>query len=149
MYNLNHVGITVSDIKRSAAFYAKFGFAPEDPPVIDTSQHDSAWIKTLTSFPDAHLLLAHLKFDGLTLELLQYVAPTGNGSVEIATPDAGSAHLAFGVDDIDAAYERLRGEGVVFRSPPVYIPEGPFAGVKSVYFEDPDGNTVEMVQGNV
>ena len=149
MFNVNHVGLTVADIKRSAAFYAKFGFGPADPPVIDTSQHDSAWIKTLTAFPDAHLLLAHMTFDGLTLELLQYVAPEGNDAVAIKTPDAGSAHLAFGVDDIDAAYEKLRAEDVAFRSPPVYIPEGPFAGVKSVYFEDPDGNTVEMVQGDV
>jgi catechol 2,3-dioxygenase-like lactoylglutathione lyase family enzyme len=148
MYSMNHVGLTVSDIKRSARFYAKFGFEPEDPPVVDTAEHQDQWIRTLTAFPDAHLLLALMEFDGVRLELIQYVAPTGKAEVAIETPDAGSAHLAFSVDDIDAAYERLRREGVVFRSSPVYIPEGPFGGVRSVYFEDPDGNTVEMLQGD-
>jgi catechol 2,3-dioxygenase-like lactoylglutathione lyase family enzyme len=61
-------------------------------------------------------------------------------------PDAGSAHLCFTSDNLDADVARLQAAGVVFRSLPVETTSGPNRGGRGVYVEDPDGNAVEIVQ---
>jgi catechol 2,3-dioxygenase-like lactoylglutathione lyase family enzyme len=142
-HTFNHVGITVSDIAESARFYARFGFGPEEPtPVPCTDQ----WIKTMSGFPEAELKIAWLELDGITLELLQYDRPAGGKSTPLATKDAGSAHVAVGLDDVESEYARLTSEGVQFRSAPITVPDGQWAGIKAVYAIDPDGNTVELIQ---
>lgn len=55
--------------------------------------------------------------------------------------DAGIPLTAFGVDDIDEEYERLRKLGVVFRSGPQVM--GP---VKLAVFEDTCGNLIQMME---
>jgi catechol 2,3-dioxygenase-like lactoylglutathione lyase family enzyme len=54
--------------------------------------------------------------------------------------------MAFTTDDLAAEYERLTRAGVRFRSEPVAITEGINRGGFTVYFLDPDGITLEMVQ---
>jgi catechol 2,3-dioxygenase-like lactoylglutathione lyase family enzyme len=56
----------------------------------------------------------------------------------------GAAHLAFVVGDIQAAYEELTAEGVEFLSEP----NTDRYGERWVYFRDPDGITVELMQPN-
>jgi catechol 2,3-dioxygenase-like lactoylglutathione lyase family enzyme len=53
----------------------------------------------------------------------------------------GQVQLHFEVDDVDAEYERLRGEGLAFDEPPADKPWG--WRVASV--RDPAGHTVELV----
>ena len=142
-YSINHFGLTVADISRSAAFYAQFGFEPPDAEAVDCTDQ---WIKTMSGFPDAELKIAWLSLNGITLELLQYVSPAGAKRTSLETKDAGSAHVAIGVDDIEDEHARLSAQGVTFRSAPITVPDGPWAGVKAVYATDPDGNTVELLQ---
>ena len=61
------------------------------------------------------------------------------------TYNPGSAHIAVSVDDVFAEVERLSALGVKFRSQPITIREGAFAGARAVYGIDPDGYTVEFV----
>ena len=61
----------------------------------------------------------------------------GNGS--------GWHHLALEVDDVDAAYAELSGQGIPFDGPPQdFPPEAP--SLRIAFFADPDGNTLELVQ---
>lgn len=142
-HSFNHVGLTVSDIAESARFYSLFGFTPEKP---DAVVCDDQWIKVMSGYPDADLRIAWMELDGMTLELLQYESPAGGVSTPLATKDAGSAHVAVELDDVEAEHARLTSEGVEFRSAPITVPDGPWAGVKAVYAVDPDGNVIELIQ---
>ncbi len=53
----------------------------------------------------------------------------------------GIPFTSFAVDDIQAEYERLRAEGVVFTQPPVKM--GP---VTTAVFDDTCGNLIQMAQ---
>jgi catechol 2,3-dioxygenase-like lactoylglutathione lyase family enzyme len=52
----------------------------------------------------------------------------------------GSCTIAFEVDDVDAAYERLKLFGVDFVLHPTTHPWG----ARSLWFRDPDGNIVDF-----
>jgi catechol 2,3-dioxygenase-like lactoylglutathione lyase family enzyme len=139
---ISHVGLTVSDIGRSTKFYEQLGFVKKfDIPVDD----DTPLIKTITGFPNAHVKIQHLVLDDAVLELLQYLAPVGPNQAAMPTCNPGSAHLAVSVDDVFEEIDRLSALGVKFRSEPITIREGAFAGARAVYGIDPDGYTVEIV----
>jgi len=59
------------------------------------------------------------------------------GSPERAPESVGLRHVAFTVDSLDEAQERLRAAGVDFR----FEDHG---NAHSVYFRDPDGHTIEL-----
>jgi len=51
-----------------------------------------------------------------------------------------------GVDDIEATVKELEAKGVTFFSPINVVDEGLLAGWRWVYFSDPDGITLELVE---
>jgi len=53
----------------------------------------------------------------------------------------GLRHLALAVDDFDTTYSRLRSAGVSFAGEPADA-----KGVKVVFFADPDGNYLHLIQ---
>ena len=55
--------------------------------------------------------------------------------------DPGIRHLALAVDDFDPVYEKLRAAGVQFLSEPTNS-----KGVRTVFFTDPDGNFLHLIQ---
>lgn len=55
--------------------------------------------------------------------------------------DPGLRHLAIAVSDFDAVYGRLRSQGVRFEGDPVDN-----KGNKVVFFSDPDGNYLHLLQ---
>ena len=138
----NHFAFTVSDIERSLAFYADLGFTPADPVVQDLQMPA---IKEMTGFPDAHLRIAMISLDGVTLELLQYVSPEGAKRQTLSIRDVGNSHFCLAVDDIEAETARLKAKGVEVFSDVVTFVGGHYDGYRGVYFADPDGNTVELV----
>ena len=58
----------------------------------------------------------------------------------------GPGHVAFEVEDIQAEYERLKSLGVDFFTGPNLIESGPLTGWKWVYFTDPDGIVLELIE---
>ena len=77
-------------------------------------------------------------------------APNGS-MIEITTSEGerpaqgmklpGLRHLALAVDDFDAEYARLRAAGVQFLDEPQQA-----KGVRVVYFADPEGNYLHLIQ---
>ena len=139
---IHHFGITVSDMERSLAFYTElFGLE-----VVSDREVVRDYVEQITAVPGAHQRLVHLSGYGKRLELIEYKSPQGEPRAR-PLPDAGSAHVCFLTDDLDAEVARLRVAGVVFRSAgPVTTTSGPNKGGRGIYVEDPDGNAVEVVQ---
>jgi glyoxylase I family protein len=55
--------------------------------------------------------------------------------------DAGLRHIAFSVDDLDAAYAELKTAGIQFEPAPVVLP-----GMRLFFFRDVEGNFLHLVQ---
>jgi catechol 2,3-dioxygenase-like lactoylglutathione lyase family enzyme len=81
---------------------------------------------------------------GFTIDLIQHRAPKG-AQRRPSVNEIPTAHFAFGVKDLQATYERLKAQGVDFVSPPVTFPEEE-GGWKVLFFRDPDGYLLELVQ---
>jgi len=138
----HHIGITVSDLNRSIPFYRDLlGFKV----AYERGEVKAEYMPRLVGLEGARLKIAGLDLPGLHLDLVEYIAPEGSRTVG-RTSDVGNGHLGFTVDDIWAAYHRLKSAGVAFKSEPVSITQGPNKGGWGVYFTDPDGITLEMIQ---
>ncbi|MFB9328291.1 VOC family protein [Paenibacillus aurantiacus] len=64
--------------------------------------------------------------------------------VQQTSADHDRVVLIFTVENVDAAYERLRSSGVAFEKEPHDTPEW---GHRVAYFRDPAGNLIELNQG--
>jgi catechol 2,3-dioxygenase-like lactoylglutathione lyase family enzyme len=139
----HHTSFTVSDMERSLAFYRDLlGLR-----VTADMQPEADYPARVTGYPGATFRIVYLRLgdDPHLLELIQYT--TGQGApLRPATNRPGCAHICFLVDDLPAAYERLRAQGVAFVSPPVPITQGVNRGGFAVYLRDPDGATIELLQ---
>jgi glyoxylase I family protein len=58
----------------------------------------------------------------------------------------GITEVAFWVQDIEKTYEELCAKGVEFYSPPQLFALEGYGKAKAVYFWDPDGTTLELIQ---
>lgn len=77
--------------------------------------------------------------DGGQIELFSFPAPPPRPS----TPEArGLRHLAFAVDDLDAACAHLVAQGVTVE--PIRVDE--FTGARFTFFPDPDGLPLELYE---
>jgi catechol 2,3-dioxygenase-like lactoylglutathione lyase family enzyme len=133
---VDHVSYTVSDIDRSVDFYSKFGYRPVNRYAASGPELDVA---VATENADMEIQVMR-RPDGGMLELISYVRQPSERAARNSV--VGAAHLAFVVGDIQAAYEELTADGVEFLSEP----NTDRYGEKWVYFRDPDGITVELMQ---
>ncbi|MCZ6678490.1 MAG: VOC family protein [Candidatus Poribacteria bacterium] len=138
---IHHFSLTVSDMERALAFYTQvIGMAViSDVRIQESPEH------SVTRIPGARLRIVHLHGYDCAIELIQYLSPIGK-PLDTRTCDTGSAHIAFIVDDMEATYRDLRRKGVRFKSEPVVTGTEVGTIVKSVYFLDPDGITLELVE---
>jgi catechol 2,3-dioxygenase-like lactoylglutathione lyase family enzyme len=138
----NHVGLTVSDLARSIAFYHDLlGFNV----AYERGEVTAEYMPRLVGIPGARLKIAGLDLPGLHLDLIEYLEPKG-AAVAGPTSDVGNVHVGLTVDDLWSAYRELSAAGVRFKSEPVSPTAGPNQGGWAVYFVDPDGATLELIQ---
>jgi glyoxylase I family protein len=119
----HHVGIVVSDLGRSKAFYGALGF------------------KTVLETGDSNKSIVFMGLGDFQVELFWY-RETPDG-VERLGRRLGFRHLALRTEDIDAELERLRGAGVVREDAAIRDTPG---GWRLLFFEDPDGVEIEIMQ---
>ena len=116
---LAHLGLVVTDADRSAQFYTR---------VLGLT----IGLSHLTD----NLKIVNLHTGTLTIELLEYIpappAKRGAGFFD---------HIAFMVADLDAAVERLQGQGVPFET------ETPrqALGHRIIFCAGPDGERIELM----
>ncbi len=138
----NHTSFTVSDLDRSLAFFRDvLGFA-----VTSRAPRDPRVIEQVTGVGGAEVMIAYVEAPGHRIELIQYLGPEDRGSVRPRPCDVGFAHVAFDVDNIDAAVAAAEAHEVRPINPPLLTDAGPNAGRKVVYLRDPDGITIELIQ---
>jgi catechol 2,3-dioxygenase-like lactoylglutathione lyase family enzyme len=142
---IEHVGIVVIDLEESIPFYsAIFG-----PPVQRVSWRgkDAEYVAKMVAHPGLELDAAffQLPYSQSLLEMIQYhgVAPTDG---RLDPMQVSATHLGFYVQDLDATVERLKRLGVSFRSEAIDIPYGPYKGGRSIYFSDPNGMNLQLMQ---
>ena len=141
-----HVGVTVSDIDRSIAFYRDVvGLEYLGRAVMEGESADR-----LFGVENCCVDVAYLRrgrTDGPPLELIQFRGTdAGEGRADLQRRSI--SEICFLTDDIHAEYERMRGLGVEFISEPQpfdFTEEG-FGRSLAVYFRDPDGTIMELVQ---
>jgi predicted enzyme related to lactoylglutathione lyase len=139
-----HTSIVAGNWKRLARFYQQVFRCRPVGPERDLS---GEWLQRGTNVPGATIRGVHLQLPGYgeggpTLEIFQYEPHRERGEAAINRP--GLAHIAFAVDDVQAARSAVisAGGGVVGD---VVTTEIPGAGVITfVYVSDPEGNIVEL-----
>ncbi len=82
--------------------------------------------------------------NGLNFEVFEYKAPEQRKAPP-RNSDISGHHIAFYVDDIDAAVAQLKSHGVTVQGEPDHITEGNAAGSAWVYFLAPWGLQLELV----
>lgn len=130
----NHIGLCVSDLERSLAFYRDgLGFA-------EVTRFDSSGeaTETLLGLADVDLRVVFLQRDGVRIELLHYVSPGHRGSGEARPMNAlGLTHLSLRVSDLDATIDALEQAGArVLHATRTQ---------HAVFVTDPDGTRIELV----
>jgi catechol 2,3-dioxygenase-like lactoylglutathione lyase family enzyme len=144
MKGLHHVGITVKDLDASIRFYHDvlgLEFANEPSPWFEGED-----LSRGVGVPGAGLRQVSLLVGDTTLELLEYRSPPSGTDGPLASNDLGASHVAFAVDDIEATKAELEAKGIEFYGPVNTVDDGVLAGWRWVYFEDPDGYPLELVQ---
>ncbi len=144
MEGVFHTGITVSDLERSIAFYREvLGLTLQVPP---TDVFAGEALARALGVPGASLRLAVLNVGTGSLELLEYRSPASPVDRSVPPNGLGAMHVAFRVKDIHQQMAALEAKGVQFLSGPNIVDEGPLAGWRWVYFHDPDGIALELVE---
>ena len=142
MARLRHIGLVVSDIARSKAFYEKhFGFAVKTE-ALETGE----CLDNCLSISGVRVKTAKMKDSlGNILELLQFVSHPMPSEENLRYPlnKIGCTHFALTVKDISLLYDNLIAEGVLFTYPPQISSDGQ---VKLAFCRDPDGTFIELVE---
>ena len=144
MKGLHHVGITVKDLEASIRFYHDvlgLEFSNEPSPWFDGPELGPA-----VGVPGAALRQVSLLVGDTTVELLEYKSPPSETTAPLDSNNIGASHVAFLVEDIVAKKAELEGKGVTFFSDVNLVDEGVLAGWRWVYFADPDGYPLELVE---
>ena len=137
----NHTSFTVSDLDRSLAFFRDaLGFE-----VTSKGPRSPSLIQAITGVEGAEVLIAYVRGPGHSIELIQYIEPETRG-VRPRPCDTGFSHIAYDVDNIDAAIKAARDHSVEPIGPVVAIDQGPNRGSRVAYLRDPDGITIEFIE---
>jgi glyoxylase I family protein len=114
---VEHVAIATTDPQKLADWYVQnLNFSP----LLDTGT--TVYIRSPNS-----VILEFVKAD--------------NSPSKPRIRDAGLRHIAFAVDNLEAAHTQLKSAGVEFEAAPVLLP-----GMRLLFFRDPEGNYLHLVQ---
>lgn len=142
---VNHFSYSVSDLDRSIAFY---GALLEQEPYFH-ELYDVPYIGDLVGYPGAIQHAAFFRLPGQDtayLELIQYLRPDP-ARVDMAVYNVGISHLCFECADLEATRERVEAIGGVVKSKRMTTSDyGVFTGAKSIFFQDPDGISIQLVE---
>jgi len=143
-----HVNVNCSDLARSSEWYRRvLGLAPigrsAPGPVDGTGFALSGKVEW-----NAEFLALPGQADPFVVDLLEWRTPRPVGRPYASANHLGLYRLAFLVEDARAAHAELVRLGVD-ASAPVWLdmgPEVPVAGLSAVFFRDPDGTCLELIE---
>jgi len=139
-----HTNIVAEDWKKLAKFYEEvFGCTPV-PPERDLS---GQWLADCNAVPDASIRGIHLRLpgygsEGPTLEIFEYNHLEERPKTAANRP--GFAHIAFAVDDVEAAREAVLAGGGGTLGKLVSVEIAGAGQITLIYMTDPEGNIIEL-----
>jgi len=148
----DHVSWTVADLEAVARFYKDvFGarelyrMGPVDAADIPVDAQGRDWMQTHVGVAGARLTLVMLRLVGnLKLQLVQYDKPGERRRTLPRNCDVGGHHLAILVENVEGAAAYLRKKGCSVLET-IEMHDGPLAGKKNLYVQDPWGHQLELV----
>jgi catechol 2,3-dioxygenase-like lactoylglutathione lyase family enzyme len=144
---VNHIGITVPDLAQAEAFFTDVMACQKATSFGPFRDDKGTFMQDLLDVdPRAvieQITLMRCGF-GSNIELFHYTAPDQK-TVTPRNSDIGGHHIAFYVDDIDAAAAYLKDKGVRTLMGPLPVAEGPAAGQSILYFFAPWGLQLEAI----
>ena len=142
----DHIGFTVPDLDQATSFFVDV-IGCEYMFELGPFLAEDDWMATHLNV-DPRAIMRRLRFfrckHGSNFEIFEYQAPDQN-SVQPKNSDIGGHHLAFYVDDFDAAVAYLSAKGVQLLGTPTVRTSGPNAGQTWIYFLSPWGMQFELV----
>ena len=142
--SINHFSFTVSDLERSISFYRDFlGLE-----LISDCERDEEFSTRVTGIKGAKLDIAYIRASNCCIELIEYPAEISK-KIDTSTCNVGSSHICFNVDDFDSWIEKINANEYRICGEVCLVPAGPNKGKQVVYFEDPDGNTIEFISNDI
>ncbi|HSO01677.1 MAG TPA: VOC family protein [Gaiellaceae bacterium] len=147
LVGMDHVGLTVPDIDEAVSWFrdvmgcsAPLTFGPFSDPAGTFMQdllgvHPRAVIEQITMIRCGR---------SANIELFEYDAPDQTTTLPKNSDWAGH-HVAFYVDDIDAAVAHMAAHGVEKLLGPLPVTDGPAAGQTINYFRAPFGTYIELI----
>ncbi|MGW8365298.1 VOC family protein [Streptomyces wedmorensis] len=141
-----HVGISVSDLDVSIAFYQAL---TGREPVAEGTMSSVPFGRS-QGLPVAKLRYATINIDGLGIDLIEFRDPVGERTNGAANRP-GSMHLCFKVDDFGTVHRRMKEAGYDFLGDDYTFIAGEVTpdaalGTKVAYFNDPDGTNLEIIE---
>lgn len=142
---IHHTGLVVRDLDRSIYFYHDIlglPFANEPTPWFSGPELEKG-----VGVPGAVLRQVSLWVgEHSTMELIEYGNRPSSSTAPVPNNHMGAAHVCFRVEDVHAKKAELESKGVEFYSEVNVVDDGPLAGWRWVYFSDPDGLALELVE---
>jgi len=139
MTSIRHVGIVVSDMDVSLAFYRDLIGLRDAPIAMETG----SFLDGLLGMTDARVATAKLAGENgpAVLELLCFGSPAATPATPLNA--IGPTHIALTVTNLDRLYDRIVAAGYKFNAAPRISPDG---GAKVAFCRDPDGTYLELVE---
>ena len=121
---INHVGLRVSDLGTTRAFYAKLGFKFIVGPI----------------GPEPVAIMEHPSGVNINFILNASTQTTLNVLMDVPEKHTGYTHIALEVTDLAAAQRYLESIDYVITEGPIVTPDG----ASFIFIRDPDDNVIEF-----
>lgn len=144
---MEHIGFTVPDIDAACKFFEEVIGAEVLFSAGSFKDDEGTWMhEHLNVHPRAKIKeYRYVRCaNGTNLEIFEYESEDQNRQ-QPKNSDIGGHHLAFYVDDMEAAVAHLKAHGVKVLGEPTTMTSGNTAGLTWVYFLAPWGMQMELV----
>lgn len=144
--NVDHIAWTVRDLDEAISFFVDVLGGAEIFRAGPFADPEGNWMATqFDVHPRATTTLAMVRLGPTqVIELLAWNSPDGSREWP-RTSDAGATHLAFHVEDVDAAMAYLASHGCTPCGEAVLLSDVPQAGMKILFVRSPIGIYLELV----
>ncbi len=146
---MGYVNINCKSLGRSKEWYEEvLGFRQDYGPVVETQASGALGLdeKYKTESVSMHLVGRE---DHFGINLQEWISPKPLGNPYGSATNLGFYRLAFSVDSVQECYEELKTMGVDCPYPPISLdmgPDIPTNDLCALFFLDPDGICVELIQ---
>jgi len=147
MLGHDHTGVTVPNIKEAITFFTDVLGCKEAMSFGPFSDDKGTFMQDLLNVhPRAkiHQITMMRCGNGSNIELFQYESPDQQNAIP-KNSDIGGHHIAFYVEDINAAAKYLKDKNIRTLMGPLPVEQGPAAGQSILYFFAPWGLQLELI----